>query len=219
MVGILPLVCSNCVKEIVYPAGGEIDIRAVKVGDATMSVLEIWGAEYQENDCLLIKPESRALLEAICKRERCLMTVIGRVTGDGRIVLKDTLTQDDPQAIVPEDLELERVLGKMPNKRYELTRQTAEGEGEREGAALVEAALGDATVAEAIGRVLSLPSVCSKRFLTTKVDRSVTGLVAQQQCVGPLQVSGRRIQPPNHSPNQSHARTQAHEHTPRRTHV
>lgn len=42
-----------------------------------MSVLEIWGAEYQENDCLLIKPESRALLEAICERERCLMQVGG----------------------------------------------------------------------------------------------------------------------------------------------
>jgi len=46
-----------------------------QVGDETMSVLEIWGAEYQENDCLLIKPESRPLLEAICARERCLMQV------------------------------------------------------------------------------------------------------------------------------------------------
>ena len=65
----------NVVKEIVYPLGGEIDVRSVKVGDATMSVLEIWGAEYQENDCLLIRPESRALLEAVCARERCLMQV------------------------------------------------------------------------------------------------------------------------------------------------
>jgi hypothetical protein len=47
----------------------------LQVGDETMSVLEIWGAEYQENDCLLIKPESRGLLEAICERERCLMQV------------------------------------------------------------------------------------------------------------------------------------------------
>lgn len=46
-----------------------------QVGDETMSVLEIWGAEYQENDCLLIKPESRDLLQAICDRERCLMQV------------------------------------------------------------------------------------------------------------------------------------------------
>eukprot|EP00878_Enallax_costatus_P038621 GHUV01043997.1.p1 GENE.GHUV01043997.1~~GHUV01043997.1.p1 ORF type:complete len:150 (-),score=21.60 GHUV01043997.1:4-453(-) len=67
----------NVVKEIIYPLGGEIDVRAVKVGDETMSVLEIWGAEYQENDCLLIKPESRDLLQAVCDRERCLMQVRG----------------------------------------------------------------------------------------------------------------------------------------------
>lgn len=50
-------------------------MRAIKLGDKTMSVLEIWGAEYQENDCLLIKPEARPLLEAICERERCFMQV------------------------------------------------------------------------------------------------------------------------------------------------
>jgi phosphoribosylformylglycinamidine synthase len=48
-------------------------VRSVAVGDETLSVLEIWGAEYQENDCLLIKPEARAAMQAICDRERCLM--------------------------------------------------------------------------------------------------------------------------------------------------
>lgn len=65
----------NVVKEIIYPLGAEIDIRAIKLGDQTMSVLEIWGAEYQENDALLIKPEARDMLEEICKRERCNMQV------------------------------------------------------------------------------------------------------------------------------------------------
>lgn len=65
----------NVVKEIIYPLGAEIDIRAVKLGDATMSVLEIWGAEYQENDCLLIREADRGQLEAICARERCYMQV------------------------------------------------------------------------------------------------------------------------------------------------
>ncbi len=50
-------------------------MRAVKVGDDTLSVLEIWGAEYQENDCLLIKPDARDAMQAICDRERCLMQV------------------------------------------------------------------------------------------------------------------------------------------------
>ena len=65
----------NVVKEIIYPLGAEINIRKVKLGDATMSTLEIWGAEYQENDCVLIRPESEALLQDICNRERTYMQV------------------------------------------------------------------------------------------------------------------------------------------------
>lgn len=68
----------NVVKEIIYPLGAEIDIRQIKLGDATMSVLEIWGAEYQENDCILIHPEDRAALQAICDRERTYMQVRSR---------------------------------------------------------------------------------------------------------------------------------------------
>lgn len=67
----------NVVKEIVYPLGAEIDIGAITLGDQTMSVLEIWGAEYQENDCLLIKPESEPVIRSICQRERCDMQVRG----------------------------------------------------------------------------------------------------------------------------------------------
>jgi hypothetical protein len=65
------------VKEIIYPLGAKIDVREVRLGDETMSVLEIWGAEYQENDCLLIDGADRDLLETVCARERCLMQVRG----------------------------------------------------------------------------------------------------------------------------------------------
>ena len=61
------------VKEIIYPGGAEIDIRAIRVGDPSLSVLEIWGAEYQENDCLLVQPGGRRVLADICARERCPM--------------------------------------------------------------------------------------------------------------------------------------------------
>jgi len=168
----------NVVKEIIYPLGAEIDVRAVKVGDETLSVLEIWGAEYQENDCLLIKPDARAALQAICDRERCLMQVIGSIDGSGRIRLVDkNAPKDTPPAV---DLDLEKVLGKMPDKTFEFKRSDNK---------LAPLALpAGATPAEALQRVLRLPSVCSKRFLTSKVDRHVTGLVAQQQCVGPLQL-------------------------------
>ncbi|GMH42502.1 hypothetical protein BSKO_10421 [Bryopsis sp. KO-2023] len=168
----------NVVKEIVYPLGAEIDIRAVTLGDKTMSVLEIWGAEYQENDCLLIKPEDRGLLDGVCQRERCDMQVIGAISGSGRIVLKDKEEPDG--SLPPVDLDLDKVLGKMPNKTFTSTRAA----GKMEPVAIPEGE----TAESALDRVLRLPSVCSKRFLTTKVDRHVTGLVAQQQCVGPLQL-------------------------------
>ncbi len=58
--------------------GAKIDVRQIALGDETMSVLEIWGAEYQENDCLLIDEADRPLLEAVCARERCLMQVRAR---------------------------------------------------------------------------------------------------------------------------------------------
>ncbi|GBF90353.1 hypothetical protein Rsub_02459 [Raphidocelis subcapitata] len=168
----------NVVKEIIYPLGAEIDVRAVKVGDETMSVLEIWGAEYQENDCLLIRPESRALLEAVCERERCLMQVIGAIDGSGRIRLVDK--NAPPGAPPAVDLDLDQVLGKMPNKTFEFKTR-------RPNLAPLTLPQG-ATPQAALERVLRLPSVGSKRFLTTKVDRHVTGLVAQQQCCGPLQL-------------------------------
>ncbi|CAN0909555.1 Probable phosphoribosylformylglycinamidine synthase, chloroplastic/mitochondrial [Linum grandiflorum] len=177
----------NVVKEIIYPQGAEIDIRAIVVGDHTMSVLEIWGAEYQEQDAILVKPESRSLLESICGRERLSMAVIGTISGDGRCVLIDRLASEKsrssglpapPPAV---DLELSKVLGDMPQKTFEFQR-----------VATVQEPLNIApglTALDALKRVLRLPSVCSKRFLTTKVDRCVTGLVAQQQTVGPLQIT------------------------------
>lgn len=70
----------------------------------------------QENDCLLIKPDKRTLLESICARERCLMQVIGTVDGSGRVVLVDR--DAAPGSPMPVDLDLEKVLGDMPNKTF-----------------------------------------------------------------------------------------------------
>ncbi|KAL6785042.1 hypothetical protein ACKKBG_A02200 [Auxenochlorella protothecoides x Auxenochlorella symbiontica] len=165
----------NVVKEIIYPLGAEIDVRAVHLGDATMSVLEIWGAEYQENDCLLIAPKDRPLLEALAARERCGVQVIGTIDGSGRVRVVDR--QAPAGAPTPVDLDLELVLGDMPDKAYAFSRSPAP-------AAPLD--LAGATPADALDRVLRLPAVASKRFLTNKVDRCVTGLVAQQQAVGPL---------------------------------
>ncbi|OQR91841.1 phosphoribosylformylglycinamidine synthase [Achlya hypogyna] len=170
----------NVLKEIVEPAGehrggARYEVRNILVGDDTLSVLEIWGAEYQENNALLLRPADVDLFSRICARENCPFALLGQVTGDGKVVLHDA--QDDS---TPVDLELDLVLGKMPQKTFTDARVPLPA------AELVFPA--DVTVASALDRVLRLLSVGSKRFLTSKVDRCVTGLVAQQPCVGPLQL-------------------------------
>jgi len=166
----------NVVKEIIYPAGARIEVRKILCGDDTLSVLELWGAEYQEQNALLIRPESAPLFESICRREKVPFAFIGRITGDGRIVL-----HDETDGSTPVDLDLEKVLGDMPQKKFRL---------DRTAPALAPLRLPRSlTVREALNRVLRLVSVGSKRFLTNKVDRSVTGLVARQQCAGPLQLT------------------------------
>lgn len=170
----------NVLKEIVEPEGARIDIRSVIVGDNTLSVLEIWGAEFQENDALLIRPEHADLFDALCKREKMLYAFVGEVTGDGKIVVHDSLTDTTPV-----DLGLDKVLGDMPQKTFKFDRFPTQ---------ITALSLPDGlTVSDALDRVLRLISVGSKRFLTNKVDRSVTGLVAQQQCVGPLQITAADV--------------------------
>ncbi|GAB4370520.1 MAG: phosphoribosylformylglycinamidine synthase [Deltaproteobacteria bacterium] len=166
----------NVVKEIIYPAGARIEVRRIQSGDDTLSVLELWGAEYQEQNALLLRPGSAPLFESICRREKVPFSHIGTVTGDGRIVL-----HDERDGSTPVDLDLEKVLGDMPQKKFRLDRIPP---------ALVPLRLPRGlTVRKALDRVLRLVSVGSKRFLTNKVDRSVTGLVARQQCAGPLQLT------------------------------
>jgi phosphoribosylformylglycinamidine synthase len=166
----------NVVKEIIYPEGAKIDIRKVILGDETLSVLEIWGAEYQENDALLIRSDSINVFHALCKREKLPFSVIGYITGDGFIVLYDSLDNSTPV-----NLPLEKILGDMPQKEFHLQEITIKTQPLKFPK--------DITISDALDRVLRLLSVGSKRFLTNKVDRSVTGLIARQQCAGPLQLT------------------------------
>ncbi|CAL8270906.1 unnamed protein product [Arctogadus glacialis] len=169
----------NVLKELSEPAGAIIYSSRFKKGDPTLSVLELWGAEYQESNALLLRPGDRPYLETVCRREKCPVDFVGNITGDGKIVLVDEEGGDAASGgRYPVDLQLEWVLGKMPQKEFVM---------ERVAPALLPLVLPPGlTVRDALDRVLRLPSVASKRYLTNKVDRSVTGLVAQQQCVGPL---------------------------------
>lgn len=167
----------NVLKEIVEPmhgepGGGRFDIRKVLSGDPSLSVHELWCAEFQENDGLLLKPEDEALFASICAREHAPYSVVGEVTGDGIVVVEDS-----SDGSTPVNLDLQDVLADLPQKTFTDTRQPPYRSPPLKS---------DISVNDALDRVLRLMSVGSKRFLTSKVDRSVTGLVAQQQCVGPL---------------------------------
>ena len=147
----------------------------MNVGDDTLSVLEMWGAEFQENNGLLLRAQDKEMFEEMAKRENCPVSFLGEVTGDGKVVVHDS-----KDGSTPVDLPLELVLGKMPQKTF----VDSTVETKLEPLKLPEGL----TVMDATDRVLRLLSVGSKRFLVHKVDRSVTGLCAQQQCVGPLQL-------------------------------
>uniref|UniRef100_A0A2K6DH00 Phosphoribosylformylglycinamidine synthase n=1 Tax=Macaca nemestrina TaxID=9545 RepID=A0A2K6DH00_MACNE len=179
----------NVLKELSDPAGAIIYTSRFQLGDPTLNALEIWGAEYQESNALLLRSPDRNFLTRVSARERCSACFVGTITGDRRIVLVDDREcpvrrngQGDAPPTpppTPVDLELEWVLGKMPRKEFFLQRKPP---------VLQPLALPPGlSVRQALERVLRLPAVASKRYLTNKVDRSVGGLVAQQQCVGPLQ--------------------------------
>ena len=166
----------NVLKEIVEPAGAVIEVREIPVGDNTLSVLEIWGAEYQEQDALLLRPQHKQLFRDLCEREHVPVAFVGTVTGDGKVIVHDSV--DDS---TPVHLELDAVLGKMPRKVFNDTRSKPNLEKVKLPESL--------SVKDALDRVFRLVSVGSKRFLTTKVDRSVTGLIARQPCSGPLHMT------------------------------
>ncbi len=166
----------NVVKEIIYPAGAKIELRNIQLGDNTLSVLEIWGAEYQEQNAILIDPQRSEEFLGLCRREKVPCAFIGEITGDGYIVL-----HDQTDGSTPVNLHLDKILGDMPRKVFQLDRVRRR----RRPLELPEGL----DVREALERVLRLVSVGSKRFLANKVDRSVTGLIARQQCSGPLQLT------------------------------
>jgi phosphoribosylformylglycinamidine synthase len=166
---------SNVLTELLEPAGGRIDIRKITLGDRTMSVLEIWSAEYQERYGFLIRENRLAEIQSICERERVNCEVVGTITGDGHITVIDS--QD---GTTPVHLNLEQILTGIPQKTFKSERLP------RKFDPLI---LPDGlTAEEALHKVFLLPQVGSKGFLVHKVDRSVTGLVAQQQCCGPAQI-------------------------------
>lgn len=167
---------SNAMPELVADGGvgGRFELRAIPNDEPGMSPLQIWCNESQERYVLAVAPDKFPVFEAFCKRERAQYAVIGEATAERRVVLHDSYFDN-----CPIDLPLDILLGKPPRmfKKVEHA-QHQSPEFNADGINPTEAA----------ERVLSLPTVAEKTFLITIGDRSVTGLVARDQMVGPWQV-------------------------------
>jgi len=163
----------NCLSELVETTGGKIDVSKLPVGDPTLSAKEIIGNESQERMGMIIKEQDIDSVQRIADRERAPMYVVGETTGDMRFVFE----QADGQK--PIDLKLNYMIGKPP--RTVITDQTVE-----EHFAPVE--VSEDNLLNYIQNVLQVESVACKDWLTNKVDRSITGKVARQQCAGEIQL-------------------------------
>ncbi|HRZ42355.1 MAG TPA: phosphoribosylformylglycinamidine synthase [Bacteroidales bacterium] len=163
----------NSLSELVEATGGEIDITKLPVGDPTLSAREIIGNESQERMGLIIHPGDLRLLQQVAERERAPMYVVGRVTGNHRLLFSGPGTETTPI-----DLELADLFGKPPRTVLEDTTLPRD----RESVPVMP------ELQQALEAVLQLESVACKDWLTNKVDRSVTGRVALQQCTGELQL-------------------------------
>lgn len=167
---------SNALPEILHDCGqgGRIDIRAIPNAEMSMSPLEIWCNEAQERYVLAINRDQIDEFIDICQRERCCYAIVGTATDEQQLVVTD-----DQSAMDPINMPMEVLLGKPPKvERNTESRQNSEKHYDFSGIDPTEAAL----------KVLQHPTVACKKFLITIGDRSVTGLVARDQMVGPYQV-------------------------------
>jgi len=167
---------SNAMPELVSDGGrgGRFELRDILNDEPGMSPLEVWCNESQERYVLAVAPEQLALFDELCRRERAPYAVIGEATEELHLTLNDSHFDNQPI-----DMPLDVLLGKTPKMTRNVTRQQASGQPlERSGI----------TLAEAVKRVLHLPTVAEKTFLVTIGDRTVTGMVARDQMVGPWQV-------------------------------
>ncbi|WP_273861999.1 phosphoribosylformylglycinamidine synthase [Pseudomonas sp. LA5] len=167
---------SNAFPELVNDAGrgGRFELRNVPNDEPGMSPLEIWCNESQERYVLSVDAENFETFKAICERERCPFAVVGEATEERQLTVADSHFGNNAV-----DMPLDVLLGKPPRMHRSATREAELGDA-FDGAGL--------DLTESVERVLRHPAVASKSFLITIGDRTITGLVARDQMVGPWQV-------------------------------
>ncbi len=163
----------NALSELVEETGGRIDLDALPVGDATLSAKEIVGNESQERMGMVLDDQYIDYVERIARRERAPMYVVGETTGDDRFVFRRG------DGVKPIDLAMADMFGNSP--KTVMTDSTVETK-------YAEPEYSDSHIDEYLRDVLSLEAVACKDWLTNKVDRSVTGKIARQQCQGEIQL-------------------------------
>ena len=164
----------NCLSELVEATGGKIDMGNLPIGDHSLSAKEIVGNESQERMGLILKEKDVEMLRRVAERERAPMYVIGETTGDKRLVFENKKTGEKPV-----DLMIEDMFGSTP--LTVMTGQTVHPEFE-------PLVYDPNQLHEYLENVLQLEAVACKDWLTNKVDRSVTGLIATQQTAGEIQL-------------------------------
>ncbi|BAS67984.1 phosphoribosylformylglycinamidine synthase [Bathymodiolus septemdierum thioautotrophic gill symbiont] len=167
---------SNGLPELVNDSGkgGKFKLRKIPNDDKKMSPLEVWCNESQERYVLAIANESVALFSDICQRERTPFAILGESTKEQELILSDDLFDNNPI-----EMPMAVLLGNPPKTSIDAVTQPIK---------LNTLDTSSIKLDDAISRTLQLPTVASKNFLITIGDRSVTGMVARDQFVGPWQM-------------------------------
>ena len=165
----------NCLSELVEECGGEIDMSQLPIGDKTLSAKEIIANESQERMGLLIDEKHIEHVRRIAERERAPLYVVGETTGDAHFSFKQA------DGVKPFDLDVAQMFGHSP--KTIMRDETVERHY-----APVQYTVSAEKLNQYLERVLQLEAVACKDWLTNKVDRSVTGKIARQQCQGEIQL-------------------------------
>ena len=183
---------SNAIPELLHDSevGGIIDLRAIPSDDPSLSPMQIWSNEAQERYVLGVAAERLAEFTALCARERCPFAVVGTATAEQRLVLRDAPHPNPSpdgrgteQPVI--DMPMDVLFGNAPKLHRDTQRPRAARWAKLDTAAINA----DPKALRAAGlRVLAHPSVAAKNFLVTIGDRSVGGLCARDQMVGPWQL-------------------------------
>jgi len=166
---------SNALPELIKDGGvgGEFELRAIPSDEPGMTPLEIWCNEAQERYVLAVTEADLPRFTEICERERCPFAVVGTARDNGHVTVSDR-----EQGVPPVDLPMSVLFGKPPKMQKDVTRQEL----------TLPALEIEEDLPEALLRVLNHPTVASKKFLITIGDRTVGGMVARDQLVGPWQL-------------------------------